>query len=137
MSDYITIYTDGSWHAKKRFGRWAYIVVKNEKVIDSHYGYTEPTHRAPIELAESTALLNACQYCKENKGNYIIITDSKTCVEKINKNCANASGQPNIKGIQNILNEFKNSIEPISLSIKFKKRNSNKFMVEVDRLSKV
>lgn len=137
MSGYITIYTDGSYNSKNRYCRWAYIVVKDNNIILEDFGFLSPTSRNNVELAESTALMRACTYCKEHKGNYVIITDSKACYDKIHKNCNNVSRQPNIKGIQNIVEEINTSIEPISITIKFKKRCSNEYMIRVDELSRI
>jgi len=71
-------------------------------------------------------------YAKTHPNNYILTTDSQAIIAKINGNVANVTGNPNIRGIQTLLNEFKNSLLPISISIKWKKRLSNSFMKRVD-----
>jgi hypothetical protein len=46
----------------------------------------------------------------------------------------NASKNPNIRGIQTILKEFKESPKPVSFSIRWEKRLSNEFMKRADFL---
>lgn len=134
---YIKIFCDGSYHSKSRYARWAVVIVKNEEIIEADFGYIDPSKRNSVELVESVAIWKACQYCKEHKGNYIIYSDSKSAVNKINSNCNNCSGNRYIKGIQNIISEYNGSIEPISISLRYKKRCSDKFMIMVDELSRV
>ncbi|MCL2176308.1 MAG: hypothetical protein FWB73_09725, partial [Treponema sp.] len=63
-------------------------------------------------------------------------TDSQAMIAKVNGNMINVTRNPNIKGIQSLLKEFKESQLPISFSIKWEKRLSNQFMKRVDELCK-
>jgi ribonuclease HI len=74
------------------------------------------------------------QYAQAHPDNYILTTDSQAIIAKVNGNVANATGNPNIKGIQTILKEFKESPLPLSLALKWEKRISNEFMKRVDFL---
>jgi len=84
---------------------------------------------------ESAAILKACESARELGGNWIIVTDSRAILRKIDGG-TNATGQPNVNGIRRILKEVNESNGPDSIQIKWMKRLSTPEMVEADRLCK-
>ena len=125
---YIYIYTDGGLE------KWAFIVVKDDKIIYEESGVFGISASTSNDDTESEGILRAIRYAKEHPGNYILVTDSKAIIAKVNGNTANATRNPNINGIRKILKEFKESLAPVSFSIKWKRRLSNEFMKRVDSL---
>ena len=125
---YIQIYTDGGSE------KWAFIVVKDNLIIYEESGTFGIQASTNNDDTESEGMLRALQYVKNHPFNYILITDSQAIIAKINGNVANASNNPNIRGIQTLLKEFKESHKPVSVSIKWQKRMSNSFMKHVDFL---
>jgi len=128
---YIYIYTDGGPE------KWAFVVVKENKIIHEESGTFGLSASTSNDDTESEGIFRALQYAKTNPGNYILTTDSQAMVAKINGNISNATKNPNIPGIQSMLNEFNNSHLPISFSIRWEKRLSNEFMKRADRLCRV
>jgi ribonuclease HI len=126
--NYTYLFTDGGPE------KWAFIVVKNEKIIYEESGIFGLGVSTSNDDTESEAIFRAIQYAKEHPSNYILTTDSQAIIAKVNGNVANATKNPNIKGIQTLLKEFKESQLPISFSIKWEKRLSNEFMRRVDEL---
>jgi len=129
-SKYIYIYTDGGME------KWAFVVVKENKIIHEESGVFGLTASTSNDDTESEGILRAIQYAKKNPGNYILTTDSKAIIAKVQGNAANVTKNPNIGGIQTLLKEFKNSNQPVSISLKWEKRLSNEFMKRVDTLCK-
>jgi ribonuclease HI len=127
---YTYIYTDGG--TKK----WAFVVVKDKRIIHEESGTFGISASTNNDDTESEGIFRALQYAKDNPDNYILTTDSQAMIAKINGNVANATKNPNIRGIQTLLREFKESPEPVSFSIKWEKRISNDFMKRVDALCK-
>jgi len=125
---YIYIYTDGGLE------KWAYVVVKDNKIIFEESGIFGISASTSNDDTESEGIFRAVQYAKEHPGNYILITDSQAIIAKINGNMVNVTRNPNINGIRTILKEFKESQAPVSFSIKWEKRLSNEFMKRVDFL---
>lgn len=127
---YAYIYTDGGKE------KWAFVIVKDEKIIYEESGVFGLTASTSNDDTESEGIFRAMQYAKEHPANYILVTDSQAMVAKINGNMTNVTKNPNIKGIQTLLKEFKESHLPVSFSIKWEKRLSNEFMKRVDFLCK-
>jgi ribonuclease HI len=127
---YISIYTDGGPE------KWAFVVVQDNVVIHEESGKFGISASTTNDDTESEGIFRALQYAKAHPGNYVLITDSQAIMAKINGNAINATKNPNIRGIQTILKEFKESLLPISFSIKWEKRISNEFMKRVDFLCK-
>jgi len=125
---YVYIYTDGGPE------KWAFVVVKDDKIIYEESGVFGLVASTSNDDTESEGIFRAMQYAKENPDNYILTTDSQAMIAKINGNMVNVTRNPNIRGIQTILKEFKESQLPISFSIKWDKRLSNEFMKRVDKL---
>jgi ribonuclease HI len=125
---YVYIYTDGGPE------KWAFVVVKDDKPIHEESGTFGLSASTNNDDTESEGIFRAIQYAKEHPDNYILTTDSQAMIAKINGNVANATGNPNIKGIQSLLKEFKDSPLPVSFSIKWEKRLSNDFMKRADAL---
>ena len=125
---YMHIYTDGGNE------KWAFIVVKDNSIIHEESGTFGIKASTNNDDTESEGILRALQYAKNNPYNYILFTDSQAIIAKVNGNVANASKNPNIRGIQTLLKEFKESLKPVSVSIKWQKRMSNEFMKRVDFL---
>jgi len=129
-SKYIHIYTDGGLE------KWAFVVVKDNKIVHEETGKYGISASTSNDDTESEGILRAAQYAKDHPGNYILITDSQAIIAKVNGNAANVTRNPNIRGIQTLLNEFKESLLPVSFSIKWEKRLSNEFMSRADSLCK-
>jgi len=127
-SKYIYIYTDGGLE------KWAYVVVKDNKIIFEESGFFGISASTSNDDTESEGIFRAVQYAKEHPGNYILVTDSQAMIAKVNGNMVNVTRNPNINGIRAILKEFKESQAPVSFSIKWEKRLSNEFMKRADFL---
>ena len=125
---YVYIYTDGGLE------KWAYVVVKDGKVIFEESGFFGISASTSNDDTESEGIFRAIQYAKEHPGNYILVTDSQAIIAKVNGNMVNVTRNPNINGIRTILKEFKESQAPVSFSIKWEKRLSNEFMKRADFL---
>ena len=125
---YIYMYTDGGPE------KWAFVVVQNDTIIHEESGKFGISASTNNDDTESEGIFRALQYAQTRPANYILTTDSRAIIAKINGNVANATGNPNIRGIQTILKEFKESPLPVSFTIKWEKRISNDFMKRVDFL---
>jgi len=124
----LHIYTDGG--AEK----WAFVVVKDNMIVHEESGIFGIFASTKNDNTESEAILKALNFIKTHPGNYIITTDSQAIIAKVNGTAVNATKNPNIRGIQTLLKEFKESPEPISVTIRWQKRLSNDFMKHVDSL---
>ena len=125
---YVYIYTDGGPE------KWAFVVVKDDRIIFEESGVFGISASTSNDDTESEGIFRAIQYAKEHPGNYILVTDSQAIIAKVNGNTANVTRNPNINGIRTILKEFKESMAPVSFSIKWEKRLSNEFMKRADSL---
>jgi ribonuclease HI len=125
---YVYIYTDGGKE------KWAFVVVKDNAIIHEESGTFGISASTNNDDTESEGIFRALQYAQKRPDNYILITDSQAIIAKVNGNVANATRNPNIRGIQTLLKEFKESPLPVSFSIKWEKRLSNDFMKRVDAL---
>jgi ribonuclease HI len=111
-------------------------VVRDDKIVHEESGTFGLSASTCNDDTESEGIFRALQYAKAHPDNYILTTDSHAIIAKVNGSVANATGNPNIKGIQTILKEFKESPLPVSFAIKWEKRISNEFMKRVDFLCK-
>jgi ribonuclease HI len=127
---YSYIYTDGGLE------KWAFVVVKDNAIVHEESGKFGISASTTNEDTESEGIFRALQYAKLYPGNYILVTDSQAIIDKLNGNVANATKNPNIQGIKNLLKEFKESPLPVSFTIRWEKRISNDFMKRVDTLCK-
>ncbi|MCL2276476.1 MAG: hypothetical protein FWC21_01125 [Treponema sp.] len=125
---YINIYTDGGPE------KWAFVVVKENKIIHEESGVFGLGVSTSNDDTESEGIFRAMQYAKNNPANYFLTTDSQAIIAKVNGNVFNITKNPNIRGIQTLLKEFKESLLPVSVSIKWEKRLSNDFMKRADAL---
>ena len=125
---YVYIYTDGGPE------KWAFAVVKDKKIIYEESGKFGIAASTNNDDTESEGIFRALKYAKDHPDNYILITDSQAIIAKVNGNAANITKNPNIRGIQALLKEIKESHLPVSVSIKWEKRISNEFMKRVDFL---
>jgi len=125
---YVNIYTDGGTE------KWAFVVVKDNKIIHEESGTFGLSSSTNNDDTESEGIFRAMQYAKERPDNYILTTDSQAIIAKVNGNVSNVTKNPNIRGIQTLLKEFKESHLPISFSIRWEKRLSNEFMKRADEL---
>ena len=132
----ITIYCDGGCYDATREVNWAFVVVKDNKIINELFGSCPygGNHNANVESAEAHAVWEALAWCTEHEGNYILCTDSRSMLDKIEGKVPNATKQPMVKAIQNMLDYHKKSPKPISATIKYVKRRSNEFSKRVDDL---
>jgi len=125
---YVYIYTDGGPE------KWAFVVVKDNTVIFEESGIFGISASTSNDDTESEGIFRALEYAKSHPDNYILTTDSQAVIAKINGSVANVTRNPNIRGIQALLKEFKDSPLPVSFSIKWEKRLSNEFMKRADML---
>ena len=127
---YTYIYTDGG------IEKWAFVAVKNDKIFYEESGVFGLGASTSNDDTESEGIFRAIQYARDHPDNYILTTDSRSIIAKVNGNIANVTRNPNIRGIQTLLKEFKESQLPVSFSIKWEKRLSNEFMKRADELCK-
>ena len=125
---YVYIYTDGGPE------KWAFVVVRDNTIVHEESGMFGISASTSNDDTESEGIFRAMQYAKEHPANYILTTDSQAIIAKINGNVINVTKNPNIRGIQNLLREFKESHLPISFAVKWEKRLSNVFMKRADAL---
>jgi ribonuclease HI len=125
---YVYIFTDGGKE------KWAFVVVKDNLIIHEESGTFGISASTNNDDTESEGIFRALQYAKGHPDNYILTTDSQAVLAKINGNAVNVTKNPNIRGIQSLLKEFKESPLPVSFTIKWEKRISNNFMKRVDAL---
>jgi len=125
---YVYIYTDGGPE------KWAFVVVKDNSIIYEESGTFGLSASTSNDDTESEGIFRAIQYAKEHPDNYILTTDSQAIIAKVKGNVVNVTKNPNIKGIQTLLKEFKQSHLPISFALKWEKRLSNEFMKRADAL---
>jgi len=125
---YVYIYTDGGPE------KWAFVVVKDDRIIYEESGTFGLSASTSNDDTESEGVFRAMQYAKEHPDNYILTTDSQAIIAKVNGNVVNVTRNPNIRGIQTLLKEYKASPLPVSISIKWEKRLSNEFMKRADTL---
>ena len=128
LKKYVYIYTDGGPE------KWAFVVVRDDRIIHEESGTFGLSASTSNDDTESEGVFRALQYAKEHPDNYILTTDSQAIIAKVNGSVANATRNPNIRGIQTLLKEFKDSLLPVSFSIKWEKRLSNEFMRRADSL---
>lgn len=74
----INIYTDGSH--KEQYGSWAYVIVKNNKVIGEAFGREIKTTSYRMEFQAAIEALKSLQ----KKSKVTIFTDSKILVDAMN-----------------------------------------------------
>jgi ribonuclease HI len=128
LNKYVYIYTDGGLE------KWAFVVVRDDRIIHEESGTFGLSASTSNDDTESEGIFRAMQYAKGHPDNYILTTDSQAMIAKISGNVTNATRNPNIRGIQTLLKEFKASQLPVSFSIKWEKRLSNEFMKRADSL---
>ena len=128
LGKYTFIYTDRGPE------KWAFVVVKDDRIVYEDSGIFGISASTNNDDTESECIFRALQYAKIHPGNYILTTDSQSVIAKINGNVVNANRNPNIRGIQTLLKEFKDSPLPVSFSIKWEKRISNRFLKRADEL---
>ena len=128
--NYVNIYTDGGTE------KWAFVVVQDNKIIFEESGVFGISASTNNDDTESEGIFRALQYAKDRPGNYILTTDSQAIIAKVNGNAVNVTRNPNIRGIQAILREFRESPLPVSFTIRWEKRLSNEFMKRTDYLCK-
>ena len=107
--------------------KWCVVFEGGETWFSGHLHET-----AINDDTESAAILNACRHAEEHSGNWVVITDSQAVIDKVRGNCANATKNPNIAGIRNILKRAKESPLPVSIELKWMKRLSTPEMRRAD-----
>jgi len=125
---YLNIFTDGGPE------KWAFVVVRDNEIIHEESGVFGLGVSTTNDDTESEGIFRAIQYARNNPANYQLTTDSQSIIAKVNGNVFNVTKNPNIRGIQTLLKEFKESHLPVSVSIKWEKRLSNEFMKRADAL---
>jgi ribonuclease HI len=122
------LYCDGSDDAA------GFISVENGKICaECVYVYDTGISKKNDDT-ESEAILHACVYAFANPSNWVVYTDSKAIIDKIERRVANATKNPNINGIRKILDRCKSSPLPVSIEIKWKARCSDQYMRQIDAL---
>jgi ribonuclease HI len=127
---YVNIYTDGGPE------KWAFVVVQDNNIIHEESGKFGISASTCNDDTESEGIFRALQYARAHPDNYILTTDSQAIIAKVNGKVVNVTRNPNIRGIQAILKEFKDSPLPVSFTMKWEKRISNEFMKRADFLCK-
>ncbi|MDR1899693.1 MAG: hypothetical protein LBQ55_06785 [Treponema sp.] len=127
---YVYIYTDGG------ASKWAFVVVKDDVIVHEASGAFGISASTTNDDTESEGIFRAAQYAAGHPENYILVTDSQAMIAKINGSVANATRNPNIAGIRNLLKEINESPAPVSFALRWEKRLSNEFMKRVDALCK-
>jgi ribonuclease HI len=130
----IIIYTDGGV-SKEEYLQWAWYI--NDKTYLT--GTLRRSFDNDVELAEAEALFSAVDWIYRRFlsgifANYEIQSDSRAVLDKIKKRVNNSTRIPHIKGIQNMLEEIKDSPNPINVNFKWQPRRSNEGMKKVDDL---
>ncbi|MDR1388421.1 MAG: hypothetical protein LBJ31_00395 [Treponema sp.] len=129
-SRYVYLYPDGGRE------KWAFIAVKDGIIVHEESGVFGLRASTTNDDTESEGILRAAQYAASHPANYILVTDSQAMIAKINGTAANATGNPNIAGIKNLLREINDSPAPGSFSLRWERRVSNQFMKRADALCK-
>jgi len=127
---YAYIYTDGGKE------KWAFVAVRDGGIFYEESGVFGLSASTNNDDTESEGIYRAMQWAKQRPDNYILTTDSQAMIAKVNGNVANATRNPNIRGIQVLLKEYKETHLPVSFSIRWEKRLSNEFMKRADELCK-
>jgi ribonuclease HI len=132
----IQIYTDGGVFQDRNEIKWAFVAVENDDVVWKQAGTMAcgGKHNEDVERAESEALYQACQRISQHVNNYVIYSDSRSFIDKIQKRCSNATKNPHVKYIQELLSQIKGTPLPYSLTIKWKPRRSDRWSKYVDDL---
>jgi len=137
MKQNINVYVDGGVYADHNLVTWAYIVERNGDVIGSKSGslYASGNHSADVETAESEAMYQVIKdYISNKPDNYVMYSDSRSFIDKIENRCANATHNPHVRYIQESISMFKGSPLPVSFQVKWKARRSCEWMKRVDDL---
>jgi ribonuclease HI len=108
--------------------------VENNQLIYEAHGELGLAQTTTNDFTESEAIFQALVWAKQNPGNYRLVTDSQSALNKIKGNWKDHTGNKRYKGIQNMLVEFKSSPLPISFEVKWEKRISNKWMKMADEM---
>lgn len=129
------IYCDGGFYKQTGLVKWAYCLMDSDNEVERYdVGRIPAGSGFEVEEAESEAILQALSYCNIFIDNYTIHTDSRSVLDKIENKVPNATANPRIKAIQNLIKLINESPHPQSVTIKYCKRRSNRGMQFVDDL---
>ena len=131
---YLNIYCDGGVYSHLNKCLWGFIITDNNDHVLSQSGILNGSGGFDVERAESEAIFQALKYCWEYKNNYKLYTDSKSVLDKIENKVPNATKNPNINGIQELIKRIQTSLDPCSVTLYYCKRRSNEWMRKVDDL---
>jgi ribonuclease HI len=129
------VYTDGGYFAEQNLIKWAWLVVDERGETLQRSRSSAPAGgrgNYDVERAEATAMKEAIDWVRENPGNYVLITDSKSLIEKIKGNCSNATKDPTVPYVRRTMEEFRRSPMPISFELRWAPRRSDDSMRTVD-----
>lgn len=107
MSEYH-IWTDGGYSISKGIGAFAYIIIKDETIIDK---YAERIEHSTNNRCELYAILNAIKTLPESS-NAIVFSDSMYCIGVL-------SGRYDRKKNLDILDEWDKEVKEKKLKVKF------------------
>lgn len=128
------IYTDGSYNPKNNIGSWAYVILKDEKVIKEEAGRVKEKFLPSRNIGgECTAVLRALLYCSKNniKGEVEIIHD----LEGVQK-WTQGQWKTNTDITKVYVEWFHKLTKDIKISfVQVKSHSNNKWNEYVDRLA--
>jgi len=129
-NDATYLYTDGSDK------NYAIVVVENDAEVARHVG-SVAGEKATItnDETESAAALWAAEYATRLPGHYVMITDSKSLVNKINGTWKDHTRNADFAGVRKLINDINANQNPVSFRVVWRKRLSDKWMRLVDELA--
>ena len=130
------LYADGGFYEDERLVKWAFVVVDGDEEIHRETGETPYSggRSSNVENAEIEALYRAAEWAYSHPGNYVLVSDSKSVLDKLTDRVPNATRHPYVNGIKSIMKATNDGPYPTSLTLKFQKRRSDEWMELVDDL---
>jgi len=124
------IYTDGSDSS------WAFIAVRDDKEVATAMGDMEGVPATTDnDRTEGRAIFKAVEWAMSNPGNYVLITDSKSAINKLNGNWKDHTGNADWMGAIRMIASVNESPGPVSFRIVWRERLSDEWMRRVDKMA--
>jgi ribonuclease HI len=129
-NDTTYLYTDGSDK------NYAVVVVESDTEVARYVG-SVAGEKATInnDQTESAAAMWAAKYAAKRPGHYVMVTDSKSLVNKINSAWKDHTRNADFAGVRRLIHDINADLGPFSFRIMWKKRLSDKWMKLVDELA--